>query len=321
MKTEVIKLYEDRDDVTLTTYVLADSAEMLNGGSRGAVLICPGGGYLNCSDREAEPIALSFAAMGYHAFVLRYSTYLEGKGGFPNFTAGPEVKKHLTHPTPVREVGKAMLIIREHAKEWLVDMGKVAVCGFSAGAHNAAMFATRWNDPIVTDYLGVDAQQIKPAALILGYTLSDYIFMKKCIEKGIADAAFFGFSSGAFLGVKDAADELLAEVSPALHVTENTPPTFLWATSEDNMVPVQHTIRMSHALADAKVPFEVHIFEKGDHGMGTAGYASAASKSQMNKDASKWVPLCKEWLEKRFAPEIPEMTEFEMMLASGNIPF
>ena len=77
MKSEVIYLYKDRTDVTLTTYVLDDSREMLNGGKRPAVLICPGGAYLSCSDREGEPVAMAFAAMGYHAFVLRYSTYGE----------------------------------------------------------------------------------------------------------------------------------------------------------------------------------------------------------------------------------------------------
>ena len=65
MKTEVIRLYENRDDVTLTTYVLQDSPEMLAGKKRPAVLICPGGAYLFCSDREAEPIAMKFASMGY----------------------------------------------------------------------------------------------------------------------------------------------------------------------------------------------------------------------------------------------------------------
>ena len=64
MKTEVIKLYENREDVTLTTYVLQDSPEMLAGGKRPAILICPGGGYMGCSDREAEPIAMKFASMG-----------------------------------------------------------------------------------------------------------------------------------------------------------------------------------------------------------------------------------------------------------------
>ena len=81
MHTETLQLYPDRQDVTLTPYVLADSPELLRGKLRPAVLICPGGAYLGCSDREAEPVALRFAAMGYHAFVLRYATYYEGERG------------------------------------------------------------------------------------------------------------------------------------------------------------------------------------------------------------------------------------------------
>lgn len=74
MKTEVIKLYENRDDVTLTTYILQDSPELLAGKVRPAIIVCPGGGYFNCSDREAEPVALKFASKGYHTFVLRYNS-------------------------------------------------------------------------------------------------------------------------------------------------------------------------------------------------------------------------------------------------------
>lgn len=130
MKTEVIKLYENREDVTLTTYVLQDSPEMLAGGKRPAILICPGGGYMSCSDREAEPIAMKFASMGYHTFVLRYSTYSGGKAdGFPDVSKPLEVKEACLYPTQMREIGKAMLMIREHAEEWLVDVNRIAVYG------------------------------------------------------------------------------------------------------------------------------------------------------------------------------------------------
>ena len=78
MKTEKLCLYENRPDVTLTTYLIDDSRELMNGRKRPAILICPGGAYMFCSDREAEPVALRFMAMGYHAFVLRYSVYNKG---------------------------------------------------------------------------------------------------------------------------------------------------------------------------------------------------------------------------------------------------
>ena len=94
MKTEIIKIYDNRDDVTLTTYILQDSLEMLAGKARPAILICPGGAYLNCSDREAEPIAMKFASMGYHTFVLRYSVYCEGGKEFADISKPIPVKEH-----------------------------------------------------------------------------------------------------------------------------------------------------------------------------------------------------------------------------------
>ncbi len=314
MHTEVMKLYENREDVTLTAYVVADSVELTDGKDRPAILICPGGAYLNCSDREGEPIALRFAAMGYHAFVLRYSTFTEGKGGFPDMSQEITPKEHCQHPNPMREIGKAMLMIRERAKEWLVDVDRIALCGFSAGAHNSAMYATHWHTPLLSEFYGVNPEVFKPAAVILGYMLSDYVFMKNTADKmGKMDQALFELANIAFLGTASPEEEMLANVSPALHVTENTPPTFLWATAADSLVPVQHTIRMSHALADQKIPFEVHIFEEGAHGLSLATQASATAKSQINSDAAKWVPMAEAWLSKRFELLLPEKTIWEEM--------
>ena len=192
----------------------------------------------------------------------------------------------------------------------------VAVCGFSAGAHNTAMYGVYWDKPIVTEKLHTTKEMIRPAALILGYTLSDYIYMKEAAGASsdpMADG-LFAASNTAFLGNAKPDEEKLLAVSPARLVTENTPPTFLWATSADELVPVQHSLRMAHALADHKVPFEMHIFEEGMHGLSVATQASAGAKTQINADAAKWVDLVEAWLKKRFALELPEKLTFEEML-------
>ena len=316
MKIEVIKLYENREDVTLTTYVLPDSPDTLDGKKRPAILICPGGGYMSCSDKEGEPIALKFASMGYHTFVLRYSTYSEGKQeGFPDLSKQIEVKNMCLYPTQMREIGKAMLIIREHADEWLVDENRIALCGFSAGAHNAAMYATNWQTDTIAEYFHEDKEKFRPAAAILCYTLSDYIFMRdNAKNERPLNVAFFKASNTAFLGSSEPSEEMLDMVSPARHVTENTPPTYLWATATDELVPVQHSIRMAHALADQKIPFELHIFEEGPHGLALATPATAVAKTQLYPDAAKWADLAGCWLEKRFAFDLDEVTPFEALM-------
>jgi acetyl esterase/lipase len=301
MLVKTIELYDNRANVTLTTYVLDDSPEMLNGRKRPAILICPGGAYLGCSDREAEPIALRFASMGYHAFVLRYSTYLNRF--LDDIDPAVPVNPDSVHPAPMRDIGKAMLIIRENADDWLLDTDKIILCGFSAGGHNCAMYSVYWDKPILTDHFGVDASQLKPAASILGYAVTDYRIRWDDVDSDSIEAKA---PSIAFFGTPTPSDDALEEASPVLHVSQATPPTFLWATSSDTVVVPQHTLNMAHALAEAGVPFAVHIFEDGVHGLSLADQATAGARAQIEQDAAKWIPLVEAWLKKRFALSIPE---------------
>lgn len=304
MYCETVRLYENREDVTLTTYVLEDTRDMLNGKPRPAVLICPGGGYLTLSDREGEPVALAFAHMGYHAFVLKYSVYSQGVQNEDMFAAvGEGRKEHCIFPKPMQDIGAAMLYIREHSGQWHVNMEQVAVCGFSAGAHNCAMYGAYWDKPEIAGFFGKDPEMMRPAACILGYPLTDYIYMKEYaahLDPEEIAGQLFVQSNMAYLGTTEPDEELLKAISPARLVSGSTPPTFLWATGEDNLVPVQHTILMARALADGKVPFEVHIFESGPHGLGVATEAGAGNLWDVNREAAQWVPMCHAWLRKRF---------------------
>lgn len=317
MITTTIQLYEGRPDVKLTTYVLDDSPEMLNGKRRPAVLICPGGAYLTCSDREAEPVALRFAAMGYHAFVLRYSTYFEGKPSpFPP-PGDMKVNPNSVHPAPVRDIAAAFLTIRAHADAWLVDMDKVALCGFSAGAHNCAMYATHWQEPVICDFFGEPPAAFKPAAAILCYGINDYHLMFGAITNPFAQA--LSDAAGiAFLGTTTPTSALLDAVSPALHVSPQTPPIFLWATAGDELAPAENTTRMATALARAGVPFEAHIFERGPHGLSLADQTSAGSQLEIDVDAAQWMKLAEAWLKPRFALPLPPRPAWVTMLESNH---
>lgn len=320
MRTETIYLYENRTDVKLTTYILDDSPDMLCGKKRPGVLICPGGGYFNCSDREVEPVALQFAALGYHAFVLRYSTYTGGSD-FPDLTKPMAVKPECLYPNAMREIGMSFLILHQRAEEWKLDAERIAVCGFSAGGHNAAMYATRWQEDSICGYFQAERELFRPAAAILCYPLTDYVYKREAEARmDPMTQGFFRKSDAAFLGSEEPDPQTLAEVSPARHVSGNTPPTFLWATARDELVPVQHSLLMAKALADCGVPFELHVFEEGMHGLSVATQAAAMAKSQLNPDTAQWVTLAGKWLEKRFALPLMEKTPFEELLERGEFP-
>ncbi len=229
--------------VTLTAYLLDSSLDLSNAAVRPAVLVCPGGGYFFCSDREAEPVALSFLAEGYHAFVLRYS-----------------LKEDAAFPQPLNDAEEALEYIRYRAAEWGVDGGRVAVCGFSAGGHLAAA-------------LGVMGR-VRPNAMILAYP---------CIL--------------------DSMSPILAAPIPSLEkaVDAQTPPAFIFSTAADRLVPVENSLQFAVALDKAGVPFELHIFQSGEHGLSLAKpLTSNGMRGMVDADAAKWVGLCVAWLEKQF---------------------
>lgn len=308
MITKTIPLREGRNDVTLTTYIVDDSREMMDGRKRPAILIAPGGGYLMCSDREGEPVALRFAAMGYHAFVVRYSVYFH-EGEEPDYTKELPARPETVHPAPVQDYGLAMKYIYEHAEEWLVDTERIAICGFSAGCHNSAMYAAYWNKPLLTDFLGVE-EGYRPAAAILGYGVFDNYSMRDCIPEikypDLCDAYRV-----ALMGSANPGDELRKATSPALKVDESFPPTFIWSTIQDDAVPVIQTADMGRRLIEKNIPTEMHIFETGGHGLSLATQATSAALSNCVPDVAVWVDMADRWLQKRFELPLPKWTIWE----------
>ena len=303
MICEKHSLYEDRDDVFLTTYLWEPSPELLAGEKRPLVLVCPGGGYLNCSDREAEPVALRFAGMGYHAAVLRYSTYGERRDDFARLATDDYLKPHILYPVQMRELGIAMLLLKRRAAEWRIDADRVAICGFSAGAHNCAMYAVNWNRPVLTDALKANPEELHPAAVILGYPVVDF-----GITEGVCDAdrPLYADMYKAFIGAAEPSEAQFAQIDAARQVTADTPPMFIWSTAADATVPAMNSLNLASALSKHGVPFELHIFEEGLHGMGLCDQASAGVTQHMDAAAAKWPELAGSWLAKRFVLDVPK---------------
>lgn len=162
MKIEQIIINQETG-ASLTRYALDHDGEMQNVSIRPAVLVIPGGGYAYCSSREAEPVALAFVNMGFHAFVLKYSVGMHG-----------------LWPTPLREAEYAMKMIRDHADEWAIASNKIAVIGFSAGGHLTAALGTIAKErpnAIILGYPGIN-----PHVLSDGFAQKTYELHEKTIE-------------------------------------------------------------------------------------------------------------------------------------------
>ena len=247
----------DTDRPTLTIF---RAASQQNGST--AVIVAPGGGYTNLSmDKEGRQVASWFNAMGVTAFVLKYRL-------------GPRYH----HPIELGDAQRAIRLVRSRAMEFGISPDRLGMMGFSAGGHLAATAATRFDrgNPDSSD--PIDRASSRPDFLILAYPVISF-------DPAIAHAG----SVRSLLG--DSPDpKLLQELSAELHVTADTPPTFLFHTNADTGVPAENTVRFYLALRKAKVPAEMHIFENGPHGVGLA---------LGNPALSLWPTLVTNWLRGR----------------------
>ena len=222
----------------------------------GAVIVFPGGGYGGRADHEKWPIAECFNKAGFHAFVLDYRVS-------PN-----------RHPAPLMDAARAVRLVRENAAAWKVKPDKIAILGFSAGGHLAGSLSVFFDagDPNAKD--PVARQSSRPDAAVLCYP--------------VISSGEFGHK-GSFNNLlgPDATQEEKDKMSLERCVRPDTPPTFLWHTAEDSGVPVENSLLMARALHEKGVPFELHVYPHGQHGLGLAP-----------KDAhvATWSTLCAEWL-------------------------
>ena len=254
-------------DAVLTAYLQQDivDSEYMDVFRRPALLICPGGAYRWCSSREAEPVALAFAPLGFNCFVLRYSV-------------APR-----RWPTALREVAAAVDIIHQNAEPWNIDAGKIAICGFSAGGHLAASYCTGRDLAEITSVI-----EPKPVqAAVLSYPV---ITAKEQLRH-----------LGSFqelLGIQELTPELEEKFSLERHVDAKlTPPTFLWHTAADGSVPVENSLLYAQALAQKDIPFELPIFPAGRHGLATSDRQTLRDyAAPEHLRVSQWVPLAQNWL-------------------------
>lgn len=300
MHIETIQLWDQFPEVTLTAYIPYEVVSDQPAQRKPALLVLPGGAYLYTSDREAEPIALRFASLGYRTFVLHYNTYF---GAVP-YSKDKETNPNtaVKFPQPLFDAAKAISTIRERADEWNIHTDQIAVVGFSAGGHLAASIGVHWDKDYVAEHLGQDNEQFKPNALILSYPLIDnklaFDWMSQADKEKYKD--LYIAINNAMFGGHEPTDEQLQQLSPIHYVGPHTPPTFLWHTSEDDLVLSAHSLSFALELNKHRIPHELHIFEKGGHGLALADITTSANASQIQPAAAKWAELAHQWLTLHF---------------------
>jgi acetyl esterase/lipase len=222
------------DIPTLTPY-LPDATNATGA----ALVICPGGGYQHLSPREGNDYALWLNQHGITCFVLKYRLGADG----------------YRHPAELQDAARAVRTIRARADEFKIGPKRIGIMGSSAGGHVASMLLTHFDAGDTNSADVIERQSSRPDIGILCYPV---ITMGEFAHPG---------SKGYLLG-RNPPPELVQETSSELHVDANTPPCFIWCTSEDRTVPPENTLMFAGALRKNHVPFDLHIYQKGGHGMG-----------------------------------------------------
>lgn len=226
---------EDRDIPTITVYPAYNSQR-----TGTAVVLAPGGGYVNlATNHEGRQVANYLNSLGITTFVLQYRL-------------GPRYH----HPIELGDAQRAIRLVRARASAFGIQPGRVGMMGFSAGGHLASTTGTHFDagNPQAAD--PVDRENCRPDFLILGYPVIS--FTATYTHQG---------SRTALLG-NDPDPKLVEDLSSELRVTPQTPPAFLFTTTADTGVPAENSIAFYLALKKAGVPAELHVFEKGPHGVG-----------------------------------------------------
>ena len=229
-----------------------------------AMIVCPGGGYgALAANHEGRQVANFLNSLGMAAFVLRYRL-------------GPRYH----HPVELGDVQRAIRTVRSHAREWRLDPSRIGVMGFSAGGHLAMTASTWFERANSTAEDPVDRESSRPDFAVLGYPVISMT------------AAWTHQGSKRNLLGEVPDPDLAKRLSGELAVQKDTPPTFIFQTNEDTSVPAENAVQYYLALRQAGVPAEMHVFEKGAHGVGLAND---------NPALSPWSALLANWLRVRGA--------------------
>jgi acetyl esterase/lipase len=249
---------------TLKTYIL-DKNEW---GLRPMIIVCPGGGYCNvCEGWEGERTAMCYSAAGFCAATLNYS-----------------VAPH-RYPEGLLDIAAAIKLCRENAEKWQIDPNKIIVLGYSAAGHLAANISVEWNNEKLFSKHEIESRTYRPDYSVLCYPV--ITAGEQCHAGSLKNLT----------GSENPAD--WQNHSLEKMVNKDTPPAFIWHTFEDTCVPVANSLLYAEALRNNGVPFELHTYEKGDHGLQIGTQHKYRNKASRDRKYD-WVKESIEWLEEHF---------------------
>ncbi|MBL9166138.1 MAG: alpha/beta hydrolase [Verrucomicrobiales bacterium] len=246
---------EEKDIPTVTPYPAAVAT-----GVTAAVVICPGGGYGGLASHEGKDYALWLNQQGISAFVLRYRL---GSQGY-------------RHPRMLEDAARALRWVRANAAAWKVDPKKVGIMGSSAGGHLASTLLTHFDSGNAASADLIDRESSRPDFGVLCYAV---ISMGPNTHQG---------SKNNLLG-KEPSPELVKSLSNELQVTPETPPCFIWHTWEDKGVKVENALEFAAALQRQGVPFDLHVYQNGRHGIGLADQPPFKNAHPWSRDLAYWL--------------------------------
>ncbi len=247
----------DKDIPTLTPFLPVPEKA-----SGAAIVVCPGGGYGGLAGHEGKDYALWLNELGIAAFVLKYRL---GSGGY-------------RHPIMLQDAARAIRTVRARAEEWKLDPKRIGVMGSSAGGHLASTIMTHFDAGDANSADPIEKVSSRPDIGILCYAVIS-----------MTDELTHGGSKQNLLG-KNPDAELVKLLSNELQVTKDTPPAFIWHTADDGAVKVENSLQFALALRKNAVPFSLHVYPNGRHGLGLG--------APIDKPENRlpWVGECALWL-------------------------
>ncbi len=256
---------------------------------RPCMLVVPGGGYCVVSPTEGEIVARRFYEEGYNAFVCTYTT---------DISMSIPLKDQ-----PMKDISRAIRLLRKRAAEYSIDPGRVVICGFSAGGHLCASVCVHHED------IGDSSEEYRmisnrPDAAVLSYPV-------------ISSGSYAHEGSFAALLGAEATQEERDYMSLERHVNRHTPPCFLWHTATDETVPVENSLLFAKACRKAKVPFALHIFSEGQHGLSLANEEWASGQYGEPYTIEQAICLAA-FLKERQIPVPDQLDGFLGMMGAGR---